>query len=41
MHREAFSGGFCGTSKETFFTEQLWATASKWVWNLGAIAPGK
>ena len=41
MHRKAFSCGFCEISKKNFFTEHLWATASKWVWNLGTIAPGK
>ena len=40
-NREAFSCGFCEISKKTFFPEHLWATASKWVWNLGTIAPGK
>ena len=38
---EAFSSGICEISKKTFFPEHLWATASKWVWNLGTIAPGK
>ena len=38
---EAISCGFCEISKKTFFPEHLWETASKWVWNLGTIAPGK
>ena len=40
-NREAFSYGFCEISEKTFFPEHLWATASKWVLNLGGIAPGK